>query len=87
VCPCAPTPSSSPSPGGVLQMGDGSNFVVTMAGELLGQAEGLLRLGVHASDIIDGEAASGAPHRPDAGVMCNRPLPMVQGTRRLRSAR
>jgi len=35
-------------------MGDGTNLVVTFAGELLTQAEGLLRLGVHPSDIIDG---------------------------------
>jgi T-complex protein 1 subunit theta len=38
-----------------VQVGDGSNLVVTFAGELLQQAEGLLRLGVHPSDIIDGE--------------------------------
>jgi len=37
-----------------VQIGDGSNLVVTFAGELLTMAEGLLRLGVHPSDIVDG---------------------------------
>lgn len=36
------------------EIGDASNFVVTFAGELLTQAEGLMRLGVHPSDIVDG---------------------------------
>lgn len=42
-----------PSPH-TLQIGDGSNLVVTFAGELLAQAESLLRLGVHPSDILAG---------------------------------
>lgn len=36
------------------EVGDGTNFVVTLGGELLSQAEGLLRLGLHPSDIIEG---------------------------------
>jgi T-complex protein 1 subunit theta len=36
------------------EQGDGTNLVLTFAGELLGQAEGLLRLGVHPSEIIEG---------------------------------
>lgn len=36
------------------EVGDGTNFVVTFAGELLLQAEELLRMGVHVSDIIAG---------------------------------
>jgi T-complex protein 1 subunit theta len=36
------------------EVGDGSNFVVTFAGELLSLAEGLLRMGVHPSDIVLG---------------------------------
>ncbi len=36
------------------EVGDGTNFVVTFAGELLLQAESLLRMGVHVSDIIAG---------------------------------
>lgn len=36
------------------QMGDASNFVVTFAGELLIQAEELLRIGVNGRDIIEG---------------------------------
>jgi T-complex protein 1 subunit theta len=37
-----------------LQVGDGSNFVVTFAGELLAKAAELLRLGVHPAEIVDG---------------------------------
>ncbi len=37
------------------ELGDGTNFIVTFAGELLLQAEDLLRMGVHVSDIIAGE--------------------------------
>ena len=36
------------------ETGDGTNFVVTFAGELLLQAEDLLRMGVHVSDIVAG---------------------------------
>ena len=36
------------------EFGDGTNLVLTMAGELLSQAESLLRLGVHPSEIIEG---------------------------------
>jgi T-complex protein 1 subunit theta len=38
----------------VQEVGDGSNLVVTLAGELLTQAEGLLRIGVHPSEIVEG---------------------------------
>lgn len=38
----------------VQEVGDGSNFVVTFAGELLAQAESLLRIGVHPSEIVEG---------------------------------
>jgi len=38
----------------VQEVGDGSNFVITFAGELLSQAEGLLRIGVHPSEIVTG---------------------------------
>jgi len=38
----------------VQEVGDGSNFVVTFAGELLAQAEELLRIGVHPSEIVEG---------------------------------
>jgi T-complex protein 1 subunit theta len=38
----------------VQEVGDGSNFVVTIAGELLAQAEELLRIGVHPSEIVEG---------------------------------
>lgn len=36
------------------EVGDGTNLVVTFAGELLSQAESLVRMGLHASDIIEG---------------------------------
>jgi len=36
------------------EIGDGSNFVVIMAGELLKKAEGLIGIGVHPSDIVSG---------------------------------
>jgi T-complex protein 1 subunit theta len=38
----------------VEEVGDGSNLVISFAGELLSQAEGLLRLGVHPTDIVEG---------------------------------
>ena len=37
-----------------LQMGDGTNFVIILAGEMLKMAEGLLRLGLHPSEIVQG---------------------------------
>ena len=37
-----------------LQMGDGTNFVVVFAGELLQQAEYLLKMGLHISEVIEG---------------------------------
>lgn len=36
------------------ECGDGTNFVVTLAGELLNQAEGLLRMGLHPIQIVSG---------------------------------
>lgn len=36
------------------EMGDGTNLVVTIAGELLSKAEELLRTGVHPSEIVSG---------------------------------
>lgn len=36
------------------EIGDGTNFVVTLAGELLSQAESLIRMGLHPSEIISG---------------------------------
>lgn len=38
----------------VQELGDGSNFVVTFAGELLTQAEHLLRIGVHPAEVAEG---------------------------------
>lgn len=41
------------------EIGDGTNFVLTFAGELLGNAEGLLRDGLHPTEIADGYAKAG----------------------------
>jgi T-complex protein 1 subunit theta len=38
----------------VQEVGDGSNFVISFCGELLTQAEELLRIGVHPSEIVEG---------------------------------
>jgi T-complex protein 1 subunit theta len=35
-------------------MGDNTNFVVVFAGELLQQADYLLRMGLHPSEVIEG---------------------------------
>jgi T-complex protein 1 subunit theta len=40
------------------EVGDGTNFVVTFAGELLRHAEDLLREGLHASEIVAGYKAA-----------------------------
>lgn len=37
-----------------FQVGDGTNYVITLAGELLAQAEELLHMGLHPSEIIAG---------------------------------
>jgi Chaperonin GroEL (HSP60 family) len=43
------------------ECGDGTHTVITFAGELLNQAEGLLRMGLHPSQIVSGyEAATKA---------------------------
>lgn len=36
------------------EAGDGTNFVITFAGELMIQAEGLLKMGLHPSEILIG---------------------------------
>jgi T-complex protein 1 subunit theta len=41
------------------EVGDGTNTVVTLSGELLKQAESLVRMGIHTSDIIAGYTKSG----------------------------
>ena len=41
------------------EVGDGSNFVIVLAGELLSQAEGLLRMGLHPADIVRGYDMAG----------------------------
>mmetsp|Transcript_11966 Transcript_11966/g.35927 ORF Transcript_11966/g.35927 Transcript_11966/m.35927 type:complete len:556 (-) Transcript_11966:2647-4314(-) len=42
------------------EIGDGSNFVISFAGELLANAEGLLRDGLHTSEVADGYTRSAA---------------------------
>lgn len=41
------------------EVGDGTNFVVTLAGEFLSQAESLVRMGLHPSEIIEGYKKAG----------------------------
>lgn len=40
------------------QMGDATNFVLVFAGELLQQAEYLMRMGLHPSEVIEGYRAA-----------------------------
>lgn len=35
-------------------MGDATNMVIVLAGEMLKMAEGLIRIGLHPSDIVAG---------------------------------
>jgi len=42
------------------ECGDNTNLVVSFAGELLSQAESLIRMGLHPSEIISGYAKAGA---------------------------
>ncbi|KAK9824017.1 hypothetical protein WJX72_006993 [[Myrmecia] bisecta] len=41
------------------EIGDGTNFVISFAGELLAQAEGLLRDGLHTSEVAEGYSKAG----------------------------
>ena len=41
------------------EIGDGTNFVITLGGEFLGQAETLIRMGLHPSHIIEGYNKAG----------------------------
>lgn len=41
------------------EVGDGTNFVVTLGGEFLYHAESLIRMGLHAADIIEGYNKAG----------------------------
>lgn len=41
------------------ECGDGTNLTVSFAGELLGQTEDLLRMGLHASEIVEGYKKAG----------------------------
>merc|ERR1719192_447587 len=41
------------------EIGDGSNFVVCLAGALLAKAEGLVKMGLHPSEIVQGYMVAG----------------------------
>jgi T-complex protein 1 subunit theta len=41
------------------EAGDGTNLILSLAGELMRQAETLLRMGLHTSDIIAGYSKAG----------------------------
>ncbi|KAL7522186.1 hypothetical protein ACHAWX_006875 [Stephanocyclus meneghinianus] len=42
-----------------FECGDGTNLVVSFAGELLSQTEDLVRMGLHPADVVSGYAAAG----------------------------
>ncbi|KEG13157.1 putative CCT-theta [Trypanosoma grayi] len=42
------------------EVGDGTNLVVSLAGELLSQAETLVRMGLHPSEIVEGYKKAGS---------------------------
>lgn len=53
------------------ECGDGSNFVISFAGELMAQAQSLLQMGLHPSDILIGyEKASKLIHAELEGQVC-----------------
>jgi T-complex protein 1 subunit theta len=53
------------------ECGDGSNFVISFAGELMAQAQSLLQMGLHPSDILIGyEKASKLCHKELDGQVC-----------------
>jgi T-complex protein 1 subunit theta len=53
------------------ECGDGSNFVISFAGELMAQAQSLLQMGLHPSDILIGyEKASKLCHAELEGQVC-----------------
>jgi T-complex protein 1 subunit theta len=54
------------------ECGDGTHYVVTLAGELLNQAEGLIKMGLHPSQIITGygEATKKAVAFLETNVFC-----------------
>lgn len=41
------------------EAGDGTNFVITFAGELLSAADGLIKMGLHPSEILNGYEKAG----------------------------
>lgn len=40
-------------------MGDATNLVIVLAGEMLKMAEGLIRIGLHPSEIVNGYEKAG----------------------------
>lgn len=53
------------------ECGDGSNFVISFAGELMVQAQSLLQMGLHPSEILIGyEKASKKVHEELDGQVC-----------------
>lgn len=66
------------------EVGDGSNLVCVLAGEFLNQADELLRMGLHATDIT--EAYSRASKKALELLESACPAPSFAPTRRLPSA-
>jgi T-complex protein 1 subunit theta len=54
-------------------MGDATNMVIVLAGEMLKMAEGLIRIGLHPSDIAAGyEKAQEFALKTLEGIVCPR---------------
>ena len=55
------------------ECGDGTNLVITLAGELMNQAQGLLKMGLHPSEILIGyEKAAKKFHEEYESLTCYR---------------
>jgi T-complex protein 1 subunit theta len=58
------------------ESGDGTNFVITMCGELLTHAEGLIKMGLHPVEILNGyEKASTKALQIMEGLTCYEATP------------
>jgi len=56
------------------EAGDGTNFVISMCGELLTQAESLIKMGLHPVEILNGyDKASARALALMEGLSCHQP--------------
>jgi T-complex protein 1 subunit theta len=63
------------------EMGDATNLVLILAGELLKRAEGLLVMGLHPSEVILGYEMAVAKGRKELEGACSEPYCFVHGIR------